>query len=87
MLDRDDAPAGEAATVAAAIHLEYDRGIDVAAAQEIGVQRMHQAAVHRPRRRHQRLTENLPAEYLRRADVAALAAEQIVFEALGLSVV
>ena len=35
-------------------------------------------------RRHQRLAEHLPAEHLRRTDVAALAAEQIHLQRLEL---
>ena len=82
MLDRDHAPAGEAAAVAAAVHLEHDRHVEVAAAQEIRVQRVHLPALHRARGGHQRLPEHLAAEHLRRADVAALAAKQVVLDPL-----
>ena len=43
---------------------------------------MHAAPVHRARRGDQGLAQHLPAEDLRRADVTALAAEQVVLEAL-----
>jgi hypothetical protein len=82
VLDRHHAPAGEAAAVAAAVHLEDDRHAEVAAAQEVGVQRVHAAPVHGPGRGDQGLPQHLPAEDLRRADVAALAAEQVVLEGL-----
>ena len=43
---------------------------------------MHQTAFDGSRRRHQRLAKHLAAEDLRRADVAAFAAEKIVLEPL-----
>ena len=82
MLDRDHAPAGEAAAVAAAVHLEHDRHLQVAAAQEVGVQRVHLPALDGARGGDQRLAEHLAAEHLRRADVAAVAAEQVVLDPL-----
>jgi hypothetical protein len=82
VLDRHDAAAGEAAAVTAAIHLKDDRHVEVAATQEIGVQRMHAAPFHGTRRSDQGLAQYLPAEDLGRADVTALAAEQVVLEAL-----
>ncbi len=82
MLDRDHAPAGETAAVAAAVHLEHDRHREVAAAQEIGVQRVHLPAFDGARGRDQRLAEHLAPEHLRRADVAAVAAEQVVLDPL-----
>ena len=84
VLDRNDAPVREARTVAAAIHFVHDRRIEVAAAQEIGVQRVHDAPLDGARGGHERLAEHLAAEYLRAADVAALAAEQIDLQPLQL---
>ena len=43
---------------------------------------MDLAVLHRGGRRHQRLAEHLSAEYLRTADVTALSAKQIDFQAL-----
>jgi hypothetical protein len=68
--------------VARAVDLVDDRGIDVAAAQKVGMQRMRVAPFDRRARRHQRLPEHLATEYLGAADVAAFAAEQVEFEAL-----
>ena len=49
------------------------------------MQRVHHASiVHGGARRLQRLSQHLPAEYLRAAGVAALAAEQVDFESLEL---
>src|SRR5690606_37346640 len=82
VLDGDHAPHGEAAAVARAVDLVDDGGRDVAAAQEVRVQRMRHASVHRVVRRRQGLAENLPAENLRAADVPALAAKNVVLYAL-----
>ena len=84
VLDRDDAAAAEAAAVAGAVHLVDNRGIHVAPLQEIGVQRVHVAPLHRPARRGQRLPQHLAAENPWRADVAALPAENILLERLEL---
>ena len=58
----------------------------IAGAHEIGVQRMRTAAAgaafHRGLRRRQGLAQHLAAEDVLGADVAALAAEQVVLEAL-----
>ena len=43
---------------------------------------MHQAPIDGPRCRNQGLSQHLAAEDLRRADVVALAAEQVVLETL-----
>jgi hypothetical protein len=48
------------------------------------MERVHHAVIHGGRGRRQRLSEHLPAEDLRAADVAALAAEQVVLEPLEL---
>ena len=82
MLDRDDAPAREAAAVAAAVDVEHDRHRQVAATKEVGMQRVHLAVLDRARRGDQRLAEHLATEHLGRADVAALAAEQVVLDPL-----
>ena len=68
--------------VAAAVHLVDDRRIEVAAAQEIRVQRVHGAALDGAAGGRERLPEHLAAEDLRAADVAALAAEQVHLEPL-----
>ena len=64
------------------VDLVDDGRIEIPAAQKIGMQRMHRAIFDRRRRGHQRLAQHLPAEYLRAADVAALAAKQIHLEPL-----
>ncbi|KAG1246515.1 hypothetical protein G6F68_014609 [Rhizopus microsporus] len=77
MLDRGDPAHREAAAIAGTVHVVDDRVVDVAGAQEIGVQRMHVAAVvDRSLRRGQCLAQHLPAEHVLGADVAALPAEQ-----------
>ena len=68
--------------IAAAIHLIDDGTIEIAAAQEIGVQRMHVEAIDRVVRRHQCLTEHLSTIDLWTADVATLAAKQVDLESL-----
>jgi hypothetical protein len=73
---------GETSTVARSIDLVDDRRIDIAAPQKIRVQRMRNAAVDRVMRGGQRLPDDLSAENLRTADVAALAAKNIIFDAL-----
>jgi len=82
VLNRDHATGREVIAVARAVDLVDDRGIDVAAAQEVGVQGMRVAPFDRRARRHQRLPEHLAAEHLGAADVAALAAKQVELETL-----
>src|SRR3954468_6300042 len=83
VLDRDDAAHRETRSVARALDVVDDRLGDIARAQEIRMQRMRAALrIARLLRGRQRLAEHLPAEYPMRADVAALAAEEIVFELL-----
>ena len=83
MLDSGDSAHRETMAVAGAIDIEHDRRGDVAGTQEVGVNRMHAAAgVNRRLRGSQRLPEHLAAEDILGADVAALAAKQIFFEAL-----
>src|SRR5690606_378735 len=82
VLDRDHAAHRKAATVARALDVVDDRLLDVARTQEVGVRRMRAAcAVDRLLRGREGLAEHLAAEYVARADVAALAAEQVVLEA------
>ncbi len=59
-----------------------DGRIEIPAAQEVRVQRVHDAILRRRRRGDQRLAQHLPAEHLRTADIAALAAKQIHLEPL-----
>ena len=65
VLDRDDAPRGEAAAVADPIDLVEDRHQRVTRPEEVGVQRVHEpvAVVDRAGRGHQRLTGDLAAEH------------------------
>jgi len=66
----------------AAVDFEHDRHREVAAAQEISVQRVDLPPFHRARGCDECLPEHLASEHLRRADVAALAAEQVVLDPL-----
>src|SRR5690606_20357258 len=82
VLDRGYAAHREAASVAGPVELVHDRRVDVARAQEVGVQRVR-AAFRRQRQLggRQGLPEHLPAEHVLGADVPALAPEQVVLEA------
>ena len=89
VLDRGDAAHGEGLAVAGAVHVVDDRRLDVARAQEVGVDRVHvalavgvQAGAERLLRGRQGLAQHLAAEDVLGADVAALAAEEVVLEAL-----
>ena len=83
VLHRGDAPRRKAAAVAGLVDQIDDRVLDVAGAQEVGVHRVHDPRpVHGALRRAQRLPQHLPAEHELRADVAALAAEDRVLDAL-----
>ena len=73
VLDRHHAPGREAAAVANAVDLVDDGHRGIAGAQEIGVQRMRQAAVHRAMGRDQRLADHLAAEHALPADLRAQA--------------
>ncbi len=64
------------------VHLVDNGRIEIAAAQKICVQRVHRAVIRGCGGRHQGLTQHLPAEYLRTADVPALPAKQIHLEPL-----
>ena len=86
VLDRSHPAHRETAAVAGAVHVVDDRMLDIAGAQEIGVQRMRGARalelvdVQRRLRGRQRLPQHLPTEDIFGADIAALPAEQIVFQ-------
>ena len=84
MLNRHDSARRKTATIAATVNLIDNRCIKVAGAQKIRMQRVHDPIVDSQRSGTQRLTENLPAEYLWAANVLAGAAEQIDFERLQL---
>ncbi len=85
MLDRNHASSGKAPAVARALHVVDDRRRDVAGAQKIRMQRMRSTpGFDRLLRGGQGLTEHLAAEHVTCADIAALAAEQIVFETFEL---
>jgi len=80
MLNGDDPPRGEMLAVQRPVHLVDDRGIEISAAQEVGMQRVDRAAFRRCGGRDQSLTQHLAAENLRTADVPAFAAEQVQLE-------
>ncbi len=84
VLDGHDAPVGEALTVQASVDLIDDRRVEIAAAEEVCVQGMHDTTFHRGAGGAERLAEHLPAENLRAADVTALAAKQVHLELLEL---
>src|SRR6185436_15166645 len=85
LLDGQHAARGKAAAVTAAVDAVDDGLGEIAAPQEVRVQRVHHAPiVDGGARRLQRLTQHLPAENLRAAGVATLAAEQVDFESLEL---
>ena len=83
VLDRLDTAHGKAVPVARAIDVIDDRRFDVTRAQEIRVQRMRGArGIDSLLRCRQGLAQHLTAENVSGADVAALAAEQVVFQAV-----
>ncbi len=83
VLDRGDPAHRETAAIAGAVDVVDDGVVDIAGTQEIRMQRMRLAAVfHRRLRCRQRLAQHLPTEHVFGADVAALATEQVVFQAL-----
>jgi hypothetical protein len=84
VLDRNDAPIAETRTVAGTVDDIDDVGLDIAGAQEIGVQRVHDAILDGRARSAQGLAQDLPAVDARAADIPALAAEDIVLDALEL---
>ena len=78
MLDRHHASHGKTATVARTVDLVNDRCLDIAAPQEIGMQGVRPAIFDGVVRGRQRLPDNLSAEDLGAANVAALAAKDVV---------
>ena len=85
VLDGDDTPRREGVTVAAAIDLVDDGPVEVAATQEISVERMHLTTrIDRRVGCGERLAEHLPAEDLWATDISALAAEKIDLQPLEL---
>ena len=84
MLDGHDPAVGKAVSIQAAVHLVHNRCVEIAAAQEVGMQRMHHPAGHRGGRGGQGLSQHLSAEYLRAADVAAFTPKQVDLELLEL---
>ena len=84
VLDRDDAAGGEAAPVADPVDLVEDRHGRVAGAQEVGVQRVHEAAgiVDRAGRGDQRLAGDLAAEDPLAVLVGRAAAEDVDLDRL-----
>ena len=82
MLDGLHTSCREAASVADPIDLVDDGGGHVAREQKIRVQRVRGAALHRARRRHQRLSDDLAAKDALSAQIAGLTAEEIHLERL-----
>src|SRR5262249_44448530 len=76
----------EAVPVAAAIDFVDDRGVEVPAPQEVRMEGVHDAPLHRTRGCRERLAQHLTAEDLRTPDVAALAAKQVHLELFELEV-
>src|SRR5690606_8281267 len=71
-------------TVANGIDVVDDRRVHVAGPKKIGVQRVHGTPFDGAAHRAQRLPEHLPAEDAIAADIAALAAKQVLLESLEL---
>ena len=82
VLDRDDAAVAETLAVARELDLVDDRCADVARHEEVRVQRVHVPILNGVARGRQRLTEHLAAEDTRPAQIAALAAEDPILDAL-----
>src|SRR5699024_8620241 len=83
VLDGQHSPHREAASVAGSFDLIDDGRLDIARAQEISMQGMGLARrVDRPLRCRQGLAQNLPAEHVTGADIATLAAEEVVLQTL-----
>jgi hypothetical protein len=85
MLDRVDAPRGEALAVANAVNLINNRNLGIAAKQKIGMQRVRRSRpdiLHRAACRDQGLADDLPAEYPLPARLRRPTAEQIHFQRL-----
>lgn len=84
MLNGDDASHGKTTTITSSINLVDDRCIHIATPQKIRVQGVRGPPLYGPLRGRQRLTEYLPAEHLRTANIATVAAKNIVFDLLQL---
>src|SRR6202162_1660403 len=83
VLDRGDAPAGETVAIAAAVDEVHDRRLEIAALEEIRVQRVrHAIGLDGRVGGLERLAQHLTAKHLRTADIAALTAKQIDLEPL-----
>src|SRR5262249_42226483 len=82
MLDGDHASRRKVLAVPGAVDLVDDGRVEITAPQEVRVQRVHHAILDRGGGRKQRLPQPLPAEYLRTAGGAALAAEQVDLQSL-----
>jgi hypothetical protein len=82
VLDGDHAATGEARAIAAAVHFVVDGMIGIAGAQEVRVQGMHAAILHRGNRGGQRLPQYLPAENPAMPGIAAFTAKPIGLQAL-----
>jgi hypothetical protein len=84
VLDRDDAPGGEALAVADAVDLVDDRHLGVAGQEKIGVQRMRRARRHidGAAGRHQGLAHHLAAEHPLPGVLRGATAKQIELELL-----
>src|SRR5262249_43786839 len=80
MLDGDDAPRGEALSVADAVDLVDDRDLGVAAQHEIRVHRMRRPSLHGAQGGDQRLANHLAAEHPLPARLRRAAAKQVHLE-------
>ena len=74
----------EAAAVARPIHLVNDCRLHIPTAQEVAVQGVSRTRLNGVRGSRKRLPQNLAAEDLRAADIAAFAAINIVLDAFEL---
>ena len=82
VLNRDNPSHRKGAAVAGAIDVIDDGRLDVPAAQEVGMQGMRPPVFYGVMSGGQRLAQHLPAKYLGTADIAALAAKNILFDTL-----
>jgi hypothetical protein len=82
VLDRRHPPRRETAAVAQPPDLVDDRHGRIARQDEIGVQRMRQAVLHRPTGGDHRLADHLSAEHARPSAFRADAAEQVHLDRL-----
>ena len=80
VLNRDDTPVTEAATVSCDINVIDDWRGHITRAQKIRVQRVRFTTFNGVMRRRQRLTENLPTEHARTSNIATLTAEDSIFD-------